>query len=114
MQTSRLKKATLFRTISNALQVEISVVMFKPTVEKLHSSFIQNITLVFLVLASLKMSVIKTVPEHGLVDAFNLFLCFIDVTVVIMRDLCRSMFVADSLFYQNVFLSFHISPRLSR
>ena len=30
LQTSRLKKATLFRAISNALKIEILVVIFKP------------------------------------------------------------------------------------
>ena len=59
--TSRLKKASLFRTISNVLQIEISVVIFKPNVERLHSTFIQNTTHVFLALALLKMRVVKTV-----------------------------------------------------
>lgn len=39
----RLKKASLFKTFSNALQVKMTVVIFKPTVdEKLLSTLIQE------------------------------------------------------------------------
>lgn len=39
----RLKKASLFKTFSNALQVKMTVVIFKPTVdEKLLSTHIQE------------------------------------------------------------------------
>ena len=59
--TSRLKKASFFRTISNARQIAISVVIFKQNVKRFHSPFIQNTTRVFLVFALLKMSVVKIV-----------------------------------------------------